>query len=335
MKTTRDIHVWPRSAFWFGIGVACLGLAGSLMAEARDSGREARRTGRRDMRPLGGGASSPIQVEIRSAPIAGQSGWMTFDVTSPAEVPFSWNALYIYAYSSDGVRGLPETSGGLTSGDLILGIEPAYYTTMTVSDFYNHLALRMNTIGSATSFTVDLTTFYSFPSQYPEEFSFYLQNPFRQGVLPTSDPLGANAFFSLTGPDVSSGPTQLRVYAPAVLALPDTVVIDLSGQTGSPPPVGTPPRYLAITAVAPNPVVNQARLTFTLPRDAGRARLSVHDLQGRLVASLFDGAMAAGVHEMTWKPESDSGTRLASGVYFLRLAVDGRSYVARKVIVTD
>lgn len=261
---------------------------------------------------------------------------MTFDVTSPAQAPpFSGNYLYIYTFTSDGTRGEPETYGGLASGDLILGLEPAFLTSVQVSEFYNHLALKMDLIGSQTAFAVDLTTFATSPADYPEEFSFYLQNTFRQGILPTSDPLGANALFSLTGPEISGDPTALRVYSPAVLALPDTVVIDLTGQSGNGNPGGGPPRYLAITGVAPNPVVNQAALTFTLPADAARAHLTLHDIQGRRLASLYEGFLAAGVHEIDWTPRTDSGSRLAAGVYFVRLAVDERSYVARKIVVTD
>ena len=53
-------------------------------------------------------------------------------------------------------------------------------------------------------------------------------------------------------------------------------------------------------------------------------RLSVHDVNGRLVAVLEDGERAAGGHEVIWLGTDASGDDVATGVYFFRLTtVDG------------
>lgn len=89
-----------------------------------------------------------------------------------------------------------------------------------------------------------------------------------------------------------------------------------------PPPAGT---SLAL-APAPNPSRGLVRLSFTLPAD-GRARLTLHDLAGREVARLADGAFTAGAHTLSW-----SG-HVAPGLYFARLQAAGATRTARIVRV--
>jgi flagellar hook assembly protein FlgD len=73
------------------------------------------------------------------------------------------------------------------------------------------------------------------------------------------------------------------------------------------------------------------RVPFALPRDA-MVHLDVLDLQGRIVATLVDGTLSSGQHEVTWSGVVKGG-KSRSGVYFIRLQVSGRSFVKR-VIVT-
>lgn len=87
-----------------------------------------------------------------------------------------------------------------------------------------------------------------------------------------------------------------------------------------PAPVAT----LALAPVAPNPTRGEARIAFALPA-ASSVRLRVLDLQGRVVATLLDGALPAGRHEARW----DGAAR--SGLYFVRLEACGQRAV-RSVI---
>jgi uncharacterized delta-60 repeat protein len=68
--------------------------------------------------------------------------------------------------------------------------------------------------------------------------------------------------------------------------------------------------------VAPNPFRNSAMVTYSLPR-AGRVRLVLFDVAGRLATDLFSGPQAPGVYRLK---VSDTG--LASGVYFLKVVFD-------------
>ena len=86
--------------------------------------------------------------------------------------------------------------------------------------------------------------------------------------------------------------------------------------------VVSPPEAVALEAPRPNPSRGGARAPFVLPAESA-VRLSVLDMLGREVAVLVDGARAAGRHEARVP-------RLASGVYVVRLLVDGGREVAMR-----
>jgi Tol biopolymer transport system component len=68
----------------------------------------------------------------------------------------------------------------------------------------------------------------------------------------------------------------------------------------------------------PNPTRERCRVAFTLPA-AGPARVRVLDVAGRLVARLFDGPAPPGRTEVTWDGRDFRGTKVANGVYLVRL----------------
>jgi hypothetical protein len=73
---------------------------------------------------------------------------------------------------------------------------------------------------------------------------------------------------------------------------------------------------------APNPFNPRTEIAFELAR-GGRTTLRVYDIQGRLVATLLDGALPAGPHRVSWSSHDRSGREVASGVYFYRLDTPG------------
>ncbi|MCC6650682.1 MAG: alpha amylase C-terminal domain-containing protein [Candidatus Eisenbacteria bacterium] len=73
-----------------------------------------------------------------------------------------------------------------------------------------------------------------------------------------------------------------------------------------------------IESVWPNPARGTVRVAFALPR-SGEAELSVFDTQGRRVALLHHGMLAAGPREMEWNGRNDSGAPAPAGVYLVRL----------------
>jgi hypothetical protein len=71
-------------------------------------------------------------------------------------------------------------------------------------------------------------------------------------------------------------------------------------------------------SVTPNPIVSEARITYTLA-SAGPVRFSVYDARGCVVARLSRGPQGAGRHELVWDGNDLSGNHVAKGVYFGRL----------------
>jgi hypothetical protein len=78
------------------------------------------------------------------------------------------------------------------------------------------------------------------------------------------------------------------------------------------------PVDLRLYANAPNPFNGDTVISFDLPQD-GPARLSVYNLTGQKVATIVDGSLAAGHHQLRWDSRADDGRHLALGVYFYRL----------------
>jgi hypothetical protein len=77
----------------------------------------------------------------------------------------------------------------------------------------------------------------------------------------------------------------------------------------------------------PNPFNPVSTLSFTLPQESF-VRLSIHDLQGRLVATLIKGNRNAGTHEITF-----DASALTSGVYIARLEAGSYSVTQKMVLL--
>ena len=126
---------------------------------------------------------------------------------------------------------------------------------------------------------------------------------------------------------------------PAANALADTVAVVLDGDatiTARFSPV-TSVRdelrafILALDQNAPNPFNPATTLRFSLP-DAGSVRLTVHDVTGRLVATLVDDYSPPGHRAVVWDGRDDAGRAMASGVYIVRLTA-GERLAARKIVL--
>ncbi len=84
---------------------------------------------------------------------------------------------------------------------------------------------------------------------------------------------------------------------------------------------GAKPTALFLASGSPNPMGLQTAVRFDLPARS-RVDLAVYDIGGRRVASLVDGLVDAGRHQIAWKGISSEGETLASGVYLCRLTTE-------------
>lgn len=82
----------------------------------------------------------------------------------------------------------------------------------------------------------------------------------------------------------------------------------------------------------PNPFNPRTMIRFTLPR-AQHVRLTVHNAAGQCVQTLADSAYRPGAHAVVWDGRDERGRRVASGVYFCRLAATDGARIRRMVLV--
>jgi aminopeptidase N len=81
----------------------------------------------------------------------------------------------------------------------------------------------------------------------------------------------------------------------------------------------------------PNPFNPATTILFGLAAP-GSASVRVYDARGALVATLIDGTLDGGTHEVRWNGTDDRGAPVASGVYFCRLSAEG-TVLTRKMLL--
>jgi hypothetical protein len=68
----------------------------------------------------------------------------------------------------------------------------------------------------------------------------------------------------------------------------------------------------------PNPFNPKTTVRFDQPK-AAHAQIGVYDVSGRLVRVLLDEQMPAGRHTIDWDGRGERGSRMPSGIYFIRM----------------
>ncbi len=82
----------------------------------------------------------------------------------------------------------------------------------------------------------------------------------------------------------------------------------------------------------PNPFNPLTTIRFDLP-EPYHVRLSIFSLDGRHVATLQEGSLAAGLHEVTWTGRDARGGQVASGTYIYRLEAGGHNETGRMLLI--
>ena len=116
-----------------------------------------------------------------------------------------------------------------------------------------------------------------------------------------------------------------RYHLDQIRGCVDSLVTSTVGVEG-----GMGPTTLALRSF-PNPAAGETTVELAIPSGPVSARVTVHDLAGRIVATLFDGPAASGTLRLAWTGRGSSGELLAPGVYLLH-AVAGPHAVDRRIV---
>ena len=93
--------------------------------------------------------------------------------------------------------------------------------------------------------------------------------------------------------------------------------------------VGDAPLGVAAFAlVGSNPPRGAAEFHFAVP-EAGHVVITVHDISGRVVATLMDGQASAGQGSVIWQRHASD----PAGVYFAQMRITGRTLVQRMILL--
>jgi len=111
-----------------------------------------------------------------------------------------------------------------------------------------------------------------------------------------------------------------------------TVPCDGCGGFARPAPVDR----LALFAPTPNPTRGVLQIAYAIPLPAGgsSAQLGIFDVSGRRVRLLRQGPLGAGAHAEQWDLRTENGSRVAAGLYFVRLRVGGER-LTRPILVSQ
>ncbi|MBP6875734.1 MAG: SUMF1/EgtB/PvdO family nonheme iron enzyme [Candidatus Eisenbacteria bacterium] len=82
----------------------------------------------------------------------------------------------------------------------------------------------------------------------------------------------------------------------------------------------------------PNPFTPVTKIAFELTQ-AGRVEFAIYSVDGRLIRTLVDEERLAGSHEVTWDGCDAEGQKVASGVYFYKLAAPGIAESRRMILL--
>lgn len=92
------------------------------------------------------------------------------------------------------------------------------------------------------------------------------------------------------------------------------------------------PQEFSLNQNYPNPFNAKTMIDYSLGQ-SGNVKLTVYDLAGRLVNTLYNGNQGAGHYQIIWDGKDSNGNLTASGVYFYRLEAEGKSITKRMVML--
>jgi Flagellar hook capping protein len=82
----------------------------------------------------------------------------------------------------------------------------------------------------------------------------------------------------------------------------------------------------------PNPFNPTTEISFAI-MESGNINLSIYDMTGRLVNTLFDGNISKGYHRASWDGLDANGQAVSSGMYIYSLNGEGVSITKKMMLM--
>lgn len=162
-----------------------------------------------------------------------------------------------------------------------------------------------------------------------------------QQVQFTATQVAGNQYLWNFGDPNSPTNTSLLVSPIHVFTQPGTYTVTLTVTNVSTGCKSVTTQTITVTAIgndfakvfnlfaAPNPFVGNTKIKYTLPENANSVTVEVYDMIGRKVSSLLnDEYQSAGTYEYNFE---NTDTENASGVYMVKLIVDGKVGITRVI----
>jgi hypothetical protein len=284
---------------------------------------------------------------INSPTALSGDGWVVYgNVYTPGNV-------YMYGYGpfpapngGNAFSDIDSGQGGATQGVQQLSI----YSDYNNGDHANGNWIESNVYREQTIVAGDVNGYWTF--QFDAKLGNHVAPSTAFAFIKTLNPAAGYATTNFKPMNTTNLPTTWHTYEIGILITPDLVgqllqfgfANKATGYVSSgvfydnivwyrpSVSVGGPGAHaLDLRPATPSPFQGSTRFDFVLP-EAGFAELSVFDVAGRHVATLFRGAAEAGPHVASWDGRLEDGPSAPAGVYraVLRTA---RARVTRSVVL--
>jgi len=90
--------------------------------------------------------------------------------------------------------------------------------------------------------------------------------------------------------------------------------------------------HIVMNEPRPNPFNSSTTISYETP-GSGRVQVAIFDASGRQVRTLLDTQQEAGTHNMLFDSRDDTGRKLTSGIYHVRVTMEGFSAMQKLVLL--
>jgi flagellar hook assembly protein FlgD len=87
-----------------------------------------------------------------------------------------------------------------------------------------------------------------------------------------------------------------------------------------------------VLSTYPNPFAGQVNIRYNLEKSS-QVNLQVYNLRGQLLKTLISDQQGKGEQLAVWEGYDDAGKQLASGIYFLRMSIDGKPQKPQRLVL--